>query len=101
MHRAGEGDRGQQCQPSFTMCQSIAPPCLRAWTSAGPNDRSEERWSPATDKRQVCPSFHPLDRLSSPQKKAGPARSRKPTQARPGDMPYDTGQGVERMVKRS
>lgn len=61
----------------------------------------KESWCRTTDKSQACLRFHLLDRLSSHQEQAKRIRSQTPLQRQPRARAFDTGQGVERMVKRS
>jgi hypothetical protein len=78
-------------------------PALSAPHGQVPTRLTEQKvsWFRTTDKSRAGLRFHPLDRLSSLQEQAKPTRSRAPRQRQPRARAFDTGQGVERMVKRS
>ena len=93
--------RGQPGQSRSAMCKRS--PALSAPHGQVPTRLTEQKesWCRTTDKSRAGPRFHLLDCLSSHQEQANPTRSRAPLQRQPRARAFDTGQGVERMVKRS
>ncbi len=93
--------RGQPGQSRSAMCKRSL--ILSAPHGQVPTRLTEQKesWCRTTDKSHAGLRFYPLNRLSSLQEQAKPTRSRAPLQRQPRARAFDTGQGVERMVKRS